>query len=45
MKRSKRVFFVFAFVFFVILALIAYDIAMKTSFPGKKPVQTEQPAE
>ena len=36
MKRSKLVFLIIAIIFFVILAIIAYDIAMKTTFPGKR---------
>jgi hypothetical protein len=37
MKRSKLLFLIFAIIFFVILAIIAFDIAKRTTFPGKKP--------
>ena len=36
MNRSKRILFLFAIVFFVILAIIAFDMASKTTFPGEK---------
>jgi Flp pilus assembly protein CpaB len=44
MKRSKLIFLIIAILFFVILAIIAFDIANRTTFPGKKPAApaTEQ---
>lgn len=36
MSRSKKVFLILAAVFLVIVAIIAYDFAQKTTFPGPK---------
>lgn len=36
MSRSKKVFLIVAAVFLVIIALVVYDFAQKTTFPGSK---------
>lgn len=41
MKRSKLIFLLLAVLFFIILALIAYDIARRTTFPGNNSEQPE----
>lgn len=40
MRRSKLVFIILAVIFLIILALIAMDFSSKTSFPGKKNVDS-----
>lgn len=34
MSKSKKIFLIASVIFFIIIALIAYDIASRTSFPG-----------
>lgn len=36
MNRSKKIFLIIAVTFFVVIAVISYDIARKTTFPGSK---------
>jgi hypothetical protein len=36
MTRSKKLFLIIAAVFLIIIVLISYDFARKTSFPGPK---------
>lgn len=36
MSRTKKVFLVFASLFFLILAILAYDISKRTMFPGSQ---------
>lgn len=36
MARSKRLFFLFAVVFLLLLFYASYDIARRTTFPGSK---------
>jgi hypothetical protein len=42
MSRQKRIFIIFAVIFFVVLAYIAYDISRRTTFPGSKPQLQER---
>lgn len=37
MRRSKRIFAIVAFVFFLLLAFVVYDISNRTTFPGSPP--------
>jgi cbb3-type cytochrome oxidase subunit 3 len=36
MAKSKKIFLIFCFIFFLIMAWIAYDFATRTTFPGSK---------
>lgn len=36
MNRSKKIFLVVGVVFIIIILIVSYDIATKTSFPGSK---------
>ncbi|QSE96622.1 hypothetical protein [Fulvivirga lutea] len=36
MNRNKKIFLVFALIFFGIMIYIGYDISSKTTFPGSK---------
>ena len=42
MSRSKKLFIVFAVIFFVLLFYASYDIATRTTFPGSKPQLKER---
>lgn len=42
MDRSKKIFLLFAAVFFIIMAYIGYDISSRTTFPGSKPQLKER---
>lgn len=42
MKKSKKVFIVFALLFFAIMVYIGYDISSRTTFPGSKPQLKER---
>ena len=37
MKNSKRLFLIFAVIFFGAIAYLGYDISSRTTFPGSKP--------
>lgn len=37
MSRSKKIFFGFAIVFFLLLVYVSYDIGTRTTFPGSGP--------
>lgn len=36
MKRSKKIFFVLALIFLVIMLIIGYDMSQRTTWPGAK---------
>lgn len=36
MNRSKKIFLVFVVIFFLIIAVVSYDMAKRTTFPGSK---------
>ena len=36
MNRNKKIFLVFAIIFFGLMIYIGYDISSKTTFPGSK---------
>jgi hypothetical protein len=36
MNKNKKIFLIFAAIFFVIIAAVSYDIAKRTTFPGSK---------
>ena len=40
-KFSRTLFYIFAIIFFISLALIAYDFARKTVFPNSKEPEQE----
>jgi len=42
MSKSKKIFLVFAAVFFVLLIYASYDISSRTTFPGSKPQLKER---
>ncbi|MEQ9166699.1 MAG: hypothetical protein RLO12_10610 [Fulvivirga sp.] len=42
MSNSKRIFLVFAVLFFVVMIYIGYDISSRTTFPGSKPQLKER---
>jgi len=42
MKNSKKLFLVFAVIFFGIMIYIGYDISSRTTFPGSKPQLKER---
>lgn len=42
MSRSKKIFFAFAIVFFLMLVYVSYDISTRTTFPGSKPQLKER---
>jgi hypothetical protein len=42
MTNSKKVFLLIAFLFFVLMIYIGYDISSKTTFPGSKPQLKER---
>ena len=42
MKRNKRLFFILAALFFLIMLAIGYDIYRKTTWPGYKKDPKEQ---
>ena len=42
MNNSKRIFLVFAVVFFIIMIYLGYDISSRTTFPGSKPQLKER---
>ncbi|HMJ68504.1 MAG TPA: hypothetical protein VK508_06400 [Cyclobacteriaceae bacterium] len=45
MKRSRKIFLIIAAAFLVIVGMISYDFARKTTFPGpKSPATPEKPA-
>ena len=39
MKRSKKIFLIFSFIFFISLIYLGYDISRKTRFPGSDSVE------
>jgi hypothetical protein len=41
MARSKKIFLVLAAIFMILMAVIGYDIARRTAFPGSNKDQTE----
>jgi len=41
-SKSKKIFLVFAAVFFVLLIYASYDISSRTTFPGSKPQLKER---
>ena len=42
MRKSKLIFVVLAIIFFLIMAIIAFDISSRTSFPGQNKSTTEE---
>ncbi|MEQ8924779.1 MAG: hypothetical protein RLO81_03135 [Fulvivirga sp.] len=42
MNRNKKIFIVFALIFFGIMVYVSYDISSKTTFPGSKPQLKER---
>ncbi|MTI39503.1 hypothetical protein [Fulvivirga lutimaris] len=42
MSNSKRIFLVFAVLFFAVMIYIGYDISSRTTFPGSKPQLKER---
>jgi len=42
MSKSKKIFLVFAAVFFALLIYASYDISSRTTFPGSKPQLKER---
>ncbi len=40
MDRNKKIFIIALVVFFIIMAIIAYDMASRTTFPGSKKPDT-----
>lgn len=42
MKHSKKLFLIFAILFFCIMAYVVYDISSRTTFPGAKTRESEQ---
>ncbi len=42
MSRQKRIFIIFAVIFFMAMGYIAYDISRRTTFPGSKPQLQER---
>jgi uncharacterized protein YneF (UPF0154 family) len=36
MKRSKKIFLIFALIFLLIMLIIGYDISQRTTWPGAK---------
>jgi hypothetical protein len=42
MTRSKKIFFVAAGIFILLLIYVSYDIGKRTSFPGSKPQLKER---
>ena len=42
MSRNKKVFLIFAVVFFMLLFYASYDISKRTTFPGSKPQLKER---
>jgi len=42
MKRTKWLFLLLATLFFLILGIIGWDIARKTTFPGKPATEVNQ---
>lgn len=42
MSNSKRIFLVFAVLFFALMIYIGYDISSRTTFPGSKPQLKER---
>jgi len=42
MKHSKKLFILFAVIFFGAMAYLGYDISSRTTFPGSKPQLKER---
>ncbi|MTI23054.1 hypothetical protein E1176_18635 [Fulvivirga sp. RKSG066] len=42
MKKSKKLFLIFAILFFGAMGYLAYDISSRTTFPGSKPQLKER---
>jgi len=42
MTRQKRIFIIFAILFFLAMGYLAYDISRRTTFPGSKPQLQER---
>jgi hypothetical protein len=42
MKHSKKLFILFAVIFFGAVAYLGYDISSRTTFPGSKPQLQER---
>jgi hypothetical protein len=42
MTRSKRIFFIVAAIFLLLVVLVCIDIARRTTFPGPKKDRQEQ---
>ena len=42
MMNKKKLFFLFALIFFGAMIYITYDISMRTTFPGSKPQLKER---